>query len=155
MIFVLLVPHIKLFIKKRFFAFASMVIYLFLLLVKLIFFTFQNKIANCRGASDAVQVIQSLCPADLSKKVFLKDVIEDFYKKILAFMDYTEPPIGLQSNFVLYRPKQVAVRDVKNDYELSACSSKHVPVTYLDGDHQTILEHQDIVIKINELLNKL
>lgn len=83
----------------------------------------------------------------------LKTTITGFYHRCLAIHLYSENPTQkIKSNITLVRPNDATIPNIDNDdYGLSQYAEGSFNLTFMDGNHHTILDNEKIINLINSL----
>lgn len=90
---------------------------------------------------------------DLSNR-YITDMCISFYDKLKGLFEYRIAEVKLRSKVTLFKAKTALSLNATADYGLSKICQENVEVHTVEGNHVTILENDDLAMKINEILDK-
>lgn len=113
----------------------------------------KKRISECTTNEQKInkffELIKHLLPVSES---FFRKMIIGIVNRIASLenMDYLDELPKIESPISLIRSLTASIQDVPDDYSLSKCTTKRVNVSYIEGDHNTMLSNPDLVVLINK-----
>lgn len=116
------------------------------------------KLNNCKEFDSKFQVILKLLP-DVMKssysEAYIKNIMLAMLNRLKAlFVVNTDEKVNndekINSPILLVRPTNASVTNIAEDYELSNYANGEIIVKYINGNHITILDNDELVGTINE-----
>lgn len=90
-------------------------------------------------------------PAKPRSEEVLRDLLANLFCKIDAILNYDDEGVkNLRSSFVLFKPTELMVTTVSEDYGLSKYTQRPIEVKQVDGNHRSIVGSPVIINYIND-----
>lgn len=124
--------------------------------------TFTETLAKCTDIQEKINLVIGA----LSEKIKATYSIEYLKKIITAILNRLKVVVSLnvegdeintvmdkklKSEITLIRPTQVSFADIAEDYDLHKYTEKDVTIKYVDGNHLTVLENNELANLINNI----
>lgn len=117
-------------------------------------FLFKEFLKKCGSFAEKIDLSVNVCMKEngLSEK-FQRSFLMAFHRKLKALCIY-KPGFGaINTPVVLFRPQQVALEDIAEDYNLSKFTRNQVEVRFFKGDHFTILRNPELSQNIVQIFD--
>lgn len=116
------------------------------------------KLNDCKDFDSKFQLILELLPDAIkssNSEAYIKNIMFAMLNRLKAlFKINTDEKVNndekINSPILLVRPSNAAVTDIADDYELSNYANGEIIVKYINGNHITILDNDELVGTINE-----
>lgn len=102
---------------------------------------------------ERVDGILNLVPQPVYSRGYLKNIGVGVLNRVKMVMKENDEYRGerIRSNITLIRPTTHLVPDVENDYNLKQCTNGRVQVSFVEGDHMSMLDNTQLYQIINSI----
>lgn len=121
----------------------------------MMFHIFQSAFENCPSWEEKVNVAMEKAPKNVvHSEQHQRNLCNTIYHRLKAMACY-ESTVGiLKSKLKLIKPTQPTAVSELEDFGMSELSEQPLDISYVDGNHVTILENPDCAKEINALFEQ-
>lgn len=120
----------------------------------LITFYQQEKIYKCNSFEERLDLAQKLTSKDAKHSPeYQRKAATAFYTRLKELRNYYPKYPKILSSVRLFKPSNLSVQNVPEDYKLSELCANLAEVKVFEGNHLTLIENTDVADTINNILS--
>lgn len=107
---------------------------------------------KCENYDDKVNLLMdNLPPVSKYTKSYQRIIARSIYKRLIAILNYMPSFSKIRSEVHLYKPTIRIMHNIDDDYGLSKYCYRDLIIQTLDGDHNSILDNDELAVNIDNL----